>query len=130
MQVSASTSIVERWQHRLNGPLLTPSHSDYHAARKANLSSHQLIDFMKCPSLLWKKREGLIADRDSRAYFVGRAAHKLKGASANLHLESITALSLDIETRARAGGEDTWQEDLRKLSAEFERITEVLRKVG
>ncbi|HEY4370182.1 MAG TPA: response regulator [Steroidobacteraceae bacterium] len=61
---------------------------------------------------------------------LSRAAHKLKGASANLHLQSLTALSLDIETRAREGQGNGWHEDVRKLSAEFERVTEVLRKVG
>jgi FAD/FMN-containing dehydrogenase len=34
MQVPTSESIVDRWQHLFNGPLLAPSHSDYNAARQ------------------------------------------------------------------------------------------------
>lgn len=48
---------------------------EYHAKARQYLSSHRLIDFMKCPWLYFKKSEGLIVDRDSPAYLVGRAAH-------------------------------------------------------
>lgn len=47
----------------------------YHARAVDFLSSHQLIDFMKCPWLHFKKHAGLIEDKDSPAYLVGRAAH-------------------------------------------------------
>ena len=47
----------------------------YHDKAKQYLSSHQLIDFMRCPYLYAKKRAGLIADMDSPAYFLGRATH-------------------------------------------------------
>ena len=47
----------------------------YHAKKREYLSSHQLIDFMRCPWLHRKKSLGLIADKDSPAYLVGRAAH-------------------------------------------------------
>jgi two-component system, sensor histidine kinase and response regulator len=58
---------------------------------------------------------------------LGRCAHKLKGASANLHVEGLTAMALDIETRAKAGEHCDWRTQLRKLSAEFERVAEGLR---
>ncbi|HNO77611.1 MAG TPA: PD-(D/E)XK nuclease-like domain-containing protein [Phycisphaerae bacterium] len=48
---------------------------EYHARSKENLSSHQLLDFIKCPLLYRRKALGLIDDRDSTAYMVGRAAH-------------------------------------------------------
>jgi len=47
----------------------------YHAKANEFLSSHQLLDFMKCPWLHFKKRNGLIEDMDSPAYLIGRAAH-------------------------------------------------------
>ncbi len=47
----------------------------YHSRAKDNLSSHQLIDFIRCPYLYAKKRAGLIPQTDSPAYFLGRAAH-------------------------------------------------------
>ncbi len=47
----------------------------YHSRAKEFLSSHQLIDFMRCPYLYAKKRSGLIPQTDSPAYFLGRAAH-------------------------------------------------------
>ena len=48
---------------------------EYHAKATQNLSSHQLIDFMKCPWLHYKKAAGLIEEKESLAYLVGRAAH-------------------------------------------------------
>jgi len=48
---------------------------EYHAKAADLLSSHQLMDFMKCPWLHFKKRSGLIPDKDSPAYLIGRAAH-------------------------------------------------------
>ena len=48
---------------------------EYHAKRDRYLSSHQLLDFMKCPWLHRKKSVGLIKDTDSASYLVGRAAH-------------------------------------------------------
>jgi len=48
---------------------------EYHAKASEFLSSHQLIDFMRCPWLHYKKTAGLIEEKDSTAYLVGRAAH-------------------------------------------------------
>jgi len=48
---------------------------DYHAKAREYLSSHQLLDFVKCPLLYRKKALGLIEEQDSPAYLVGRAAH-------------------------------------------------------
>jgi len=48
---------------------------EYHAKAESYLSSHQLLDFMRCPYLHAKKRAGLIADKESPAYLIGRAAH-------------------------------------------------------
>lgn len=47
----------------------------YFASSNEFLSSHQLLDFMKCPWLLRKKMLGLLEDRGGPAYLVGRAAH-------------------------------------------------------
>jgi len=55
--------------------LAAESAEGYHAKAADFLSSHQLMDFMKCPWLHCKKRLGLIEDKDSPAYLVGRAAH-------------------------------------------------------
>ncbi|RME97748.1 MAG: hypothetical protein D6773_15365 [Alphaproteobacteria bacterium] len=49
----------------------------YHAKAKDNLSSHALADFRRCPLLFRKKEQGLIAERDSAAFLIGRAAHTL-----------------------------------------------------
>lgn len=48
---------------------------EYHGKADRFLTSHQLLDFMKCPWLHRKKALGLVEDRDSGAYLVGRAAH-------------------------------------------------------
>ena len=47
----------------------------YHAKAKDYLSSHQLIDFMKCPLLHNKKRLGIIQDQETASFLLGRAAH-------------------------------------------------------
>jgi len=48
---------------------------EYHAKAQWYLSSHQLIDFMRCPFLHARKRAGLIEPKESPAYLVGQAAH-------------------------------------------------------
>ena len=47
----------------------------YHTKAKDFLSSHQLIEFAKCPYLYKKRIDGQIEGKDTTAYFVGRAAH-------------------------------------------------------
>jgi CheY-like chemotaxis protein len=58
---------------------------------------------------------------------LARAAHKLKGACANLHIDSLAMLTLDVETRAKAGQDCNWQQDATLISTEFRRVTETLR---
>jgi len=49
----------------------------YHARSAEYLTSHALADFRRCPLLYHRKQQGLIKDRDSNAFVVGRAAHVL-----------------------------------------------------
>jgi two-component system, sensor histidine kinase and response regulator len=60
---------------------------------------------------------------------LSRAAHKLKGASHNLHVDRLSLLTADVEARARAGGRNEWSEELKMISAEFERVAEHLRSM-
>jgi len=47
----------------------------YHAQRNKYLSSHQLINFMRCP-FLWKKQSlGQLADVRSTEFLIGQATH-------------------------------------------------------
>lgn len=48
---------------------------EYHAKADRFLTSHQLLDFIKCPWLHRKKCIGLIEETDSASYLIGRAAH-------------------------------------------------------
>jgi len=64
MEVNIDLSILE-----------VESAADYHAKADRFLSSHQLLDFIKCPWLHRKKAIGLLADSDSASYLIGRAAH-------------------------------------------------------
>ncbi len=48
---------------------------DYHAKADRYLSSHQLLDFIKCPWLHRKKHLGLIDETESTSYLIGRGAH-------------------------------------------------------
>jgi len=47
----------------------------YHGKAKDFLSSHALIEYMRCPFLHKKRIAGLIEEKDTVSYFVGRAAH-------------------------------------------------------
>lgn len=47
----------------------------YHAKAREYLSSHQLMDFMRCPLLYRKKQTGLIEDEQTTSFLVGHAAH-------------------------------------------------------
>ncbi|MDX9911241.1 MAG: PD-(D/E)XK nuclease-like domain-containing protein [Phycisphaerales bacterium] len=68
----------ERPTHELDfGFLTTEPACVYHAKAKDNLSSHQLADFRRCPKLFRRKQLGLVPQRDSAAYALGRAAHVL-----------------------------------------------------
>lgn len=52
---------------------------EYHEASRQGryLSSHMLGDFRKCPALYRKRLAGEIAETESAAFTLGRAAHKL-----------------------------------------------------
>ena len=43
---------------------------EYHARAADFLSSHRLLDFMRCPWLYQKQRLGLIEDKDSTAFLL------------------------------------------------------------
>jgi two-component system, sensor histidine kinase and response regulator len=58
---------------------------------------------------------------------IGRAAHKLKGAAANLHVNNLATMCFDLETRARSDQKVDWHADLEKVAAEFARVGESLR---
>ena len=58
---------------------------------------------------------------------IGRAAHKLKGAAANLHVSGLADITLELETRAKNGEAGNWNEGLQRLETEFQRVTEALR---
>jgi two-component system sensor histidine kinase/response regulator len=60
---------------------------------------------------------------------LSRAAHKLKGASHNLHVDRLSLLTADVEARAKAGGRNEWSEELKMISAEFERVAEHMRSM-
>lgn len=49
----------------------------YHARSAEHVTSHSLADFRRCPLLYHRKQQGLIPERDSTAFLVGRAAHAL-----------------------------------------------------
>ena len=65
----------------MNKPLIdlnileTEPADEYHAKADSFLSSHQLIDFMRCPYLYAKKRAGQVERKESPAFLIGRATH-------------------------------------------------------
>jgi hypothetical protein len=57
--------------------IITEPADVYHGKSRDFLSSHLLADFRKCPELFHRKQLGLIPDKDTPAYLLGRAAHTL-----------------------------------------------------
>lgn len=57
--------------------LLRESADAYHAKSANLLTAHALNDFRRCPLLYRRKELGLVPERDTAAYLVGRAAHTL-----------------------------------------------------
>ena len=49
----------------------------YHAKGRDFLTAHALNEFRRCPLLYRKKELGLVPERDTTAYLIGRAAHAL-----------------------------------------------------
>lgn len=49
----------------------------YHAKSRDFLTAHGLAEFRRCPLLYRKKELGLVPERDTTAYLIGRAAHAL-----------------------------------------------------
>ena len=60
---------------------------------------------------------------------LARAAHKLKGASSNLHIEELAARAQAVEARAKANEVADWHHELAQLSDEFARISVTLREL-
>jgi signal transduction histidine kinase/CheY-like chemotaxis protein/ligand-binding sensor domain-containing protein/HPt (histidine-containing phosphotransfer) domain-containing protein len=58
---------------------------------------------------------------------LGKAAHKLKGASASLCIESLSALASDMETRSKGGELRDWRRDVETVAAEFKSVAQRLR---
>lgn len=57
------------------GILCQESDGIYHAQADRFLSSHQLMDFIRCPLLFRKKKLGLIDNTETPTFLVGKAAH-------------------------------------------------------
>ena len=56
-----------------------------------------------------------------------RAAHKLKGASANLHINDSAALAQELEAGAKAGQRTSGRRRSRRIAAEFERVAAAMK---
>jgi hypothetical protein len=57
--------------------LVRESAETYHARSKDYVTAHALNEFRRCPLLYHKKELGLVPERGSAAFLVGRAAHTL-----------------------------------------------------
>jgi hypothetical protein len=57
--------------------LIKEPFQEYLSKQKDYLSSHRLADFRRCPLLYQKRKLGLIEDKQTTAFLVGRAAHTL-----------------------------------------------------
>lgn len=51
--------------------------SEYHSKAKDYLSSHQLMDFIRCPWAYRQKQMQIMEETDATAFLIGQAAHSL-----------------------------------------------------
>ena len=58
---------------------------------------------------------------------LGQAVHKLKGASANLHIRALTDLAQALEARLKTGQYGGEQAAVEQIAAEFERVAAAMR---
>lgn len=58
---------------------------------------------------------------------IARAAHKIKGAAANLHLDGLAAIALSLEERGRANENCDWSASLGDIERELDRVAAALR---
>ena len=58
---------------------------------------------------------------------LGRQAHRLKGASANLHLQELAAIAALVESNARQQADTDCSRDVARMSTEFEKTAVALR---
>jgi CheY-like chemotaxis protein/HPt (histidine-containing phosphotransfer) domain-containing protein len=69
-------------------------------------------------------RQGIVA-KDRGALV--RAAHKLKGASSNLHIDALAVMAGDVETAAKAGKDEGMPQALEAVVTEFQRVAQAMR---
>lgn len=67
------------------------------------------------------------AVRRDDANSLARSAHKLKGASDNLHMKRLAELALNMEMRCKSLESHDCSQDIARVTAEFERVSEGLR---
>jgi len=72
----------------------------YHAKSKDHLTAHALNEFRRCPLLYRKKELGLVPERDTTAYLIGRAAHALIWRAASASSESTRSAGRSIRRPA------------------------------
>ena len=58
---------------------------------------------------------------------LGRAAHKMKGAASNLHVDALAQLTSELEQSAKAGKEAEFTPLVAKVVTEFQRVAAALR---
>jgi PAS domain S-box-containing protein len=68
--------------------------------------------------------QGIVA-KDRGA--LGRAAHKLKGASSNLHIDALAVMAGDVETAAKAGKDEGMTKAVEAIVTEFQRVAQAMR---
>ncbi len=73
-------------------------------------------------------RELHAAADDNDPAGLSRAAHKLKGASGNLHLHGLAALAATLEEQAKAGNATEARQTIARLATEFDAIAAALRQ--
>lgn len=95
------------------------------AGDDAEFMDELVIAFMLGGADALREMQDAIGQDDSQA--LARCAHKLKGASANLHIERLATLAAALETRSAAGARTDWRSDLQAITSEFEAATEQLK---
>jgi len=58
---------------------------------------------------------------------IARAAHKLKGACANLRIDGLAQMTFELEERAREGQTADWAAEIERIKTEYQRVSDALQ---
>jgi CheY-like chemotaxis protein/HPt (histidine-containing phosphotransfer) domain-containing protein len=96
------------------------------AGEDAEFALELMETFLQATADTLHEMQTAVLDNDLAT--LGQAAHKLKGASANLHISSMATLASTLEARLKAGRNGGERGAVEQIVSEFERVAVTMRE--